>query len=82
MKTANSTYGLTTVDLSFKESHNENGIPICCMTCAYWSFGGGKTCGLKGEIKTPCKLWKISKYYATSKEVNNEPILSKADGES
>lgn len=81
MKTANSIYGHTTVDLSFKESHNENGIPICCMTCAYWSFGGGRTCNVE-ELKPICDSWKISKYYATSREVNDEPIFSKADGES
>ena len=66
-------------DLSFKDTHDENGIPICCMTCAKWSFSGGKTCGLKGEIKVPCKLWEVSKYYKGGK---NEPILSEAHGES
>ena len=66
-------------DLSFKDTHNSNGIPICCMTCAKWSFSGGKTCGLKGEIKTPCKIWKFP---IIIKEVNNEPFISEADGES
>lgn len=84
MKTANSAYGLTKVDLSFKDTHDSNGIPICCMTCAYWSFGGGRTCGvdLSKEFKPVCESWKISKYYANSKEVNNESILSEAHGES
>ncbi|MBO7132412.1 hypothetical protein J6V85_04145 [Candidatus Saccharibacteria bacterium] len=66
-------------DLDFKDTHDSNGIPICCMTCAKWSFSGGKTCGVD-DYTIPCPKWKISKYYATSKEVNNEPILSKADG--
>ena len=65
----------------FKESHDENGIPICCMTCAYWSFGGGRTCK-SIEAKAVCTEWKISKHYAASKEENDEPILSKAHGES
>ena len=81
MKTANSTYGLTKVDLSFKKSHNENGIPICCMTCAKWSFSGGKACGVD-DYTIPCPKWEIAIYYATSKEVNNEPFISEADGES
>lgn len=69
-------------DLNFKDTHDENGIPICCMTCAYWSFGGGRTCDvdLSKEFKPVCDSWEISKYYANSKEENNEPILSKADG--
>ena len=66
-------------DLDFKDTHDKNGIPICCMTCAKWSFSGGKTCGLKGEIKTPCKIWEVSKYYKGGK---NEHIISEADGES
>lgn len=66
-------------DLSFKDTHDENGIPICCMTCDYWSFGGGRSCG-SIEPKAVCNDWKISKYYATSKEVNNDSILSKTDG--
>lgn len=81
MKTANSVYGLTTVDLSFKEAHNENGIPICCMTCSKWSFRSGRTCG-DSVYTVPCKDWEISEYYATSKEVNDEPIFSEAHGES
>lgn len=55
-------------NLNFKDTHDENGIPICCMTCAKWSFSGGKTCGLKGEIKTPCKIWEVSKYYKGGKQ--------------
>jgi len=54
-------------DLSFKDTHDEDGIPICCMTCEKWTFGGGKKCGLKGEIKSPCKLWEKSKYYKGGK---------------
>ena len=50
-------------DLDFKDTYDKNGIPICCITCAKWSFSVGKTCGLKGEIKMPCKIWEVSKYY-------------------
>lgn len=67
-------------DFDFKDSHNENGIPICCMTCEKWSFSGGKTCGLKGEIKVPCKLWKISKHYKGGK--SHESIQREADRKS
>lgn len=55
-------------DLTFKDTHDENGIPICCMTCAKWSFAGGKACELKGEIKVPCKIWECSKYYKGGKK--------------
>lgn len=81
MKTANSAYGLTKVDLSFKDTHDSNGIPICCMTCAHWAFRNGRDCNIK-DPGTLCKSWEISKYYATSKEVNNEHIISEAHGES
>ena len=54
-------------DLNFKDTHDENSIPICCMTCEKWTFGGGKKCGLKGEINLPCKLWEKSKYYKGGK---------------
>ena len=54
-------------DLNFKDTHDESGIPICCMTCEKWTFGGGKKCGLKGEVKLPCKLWEKSKYYRGGK---------------
>ena len=59
---------MKTADLDFKDTHDKNGIPICCTTCAKWSFSGGKTCGLKGEIKTPCKVWEISDYYKGGKQ--------------
>lgn len=63
-------------DLDFKAAHDKNGIPICCMTCKYWSFGGGRSCG-SIEPKAVCTDWEISKYYANNKEVLNGSNKSK-----
>ena len=49
-------------DLDFKAAHDKNGIPICCMTCELWSFGGGRSCG-SIEPKAVCTDWEISKHY-------------------
>ena len=58
-------------DLSFKDSHDENGIPICCMTCEKWSFSGGKSCGVD-DYTIPCPKWQVSKYYANKKYYTDE----------
>lgn len=54
-------------DLDFKDTHDENGIPICCMTCAHWTFRSGRNCNIK-DPKAPCKSWEISTYYKGGKQ--------------
>ena len=76
MKTANSLYGLTTVDLSdldFKDARDENGIPICCMTCAKWSFGRGRSCEVDPRTTyNVCPSWVCSKHYKGGSNGSNQ----------
>ena len=56
-------------DLSFKDTHDEHGIPICCMTCKYWSFGGGRSCGEDPRTTYKvCPKWEVSKHYKGGKK--------------
>ena len=70
-------------DLNFKDSHDENGIPKCCMTCAHWSFRYGRDCKVNVDdlikYNKVCSSWEISEHYKGGK---HEPILSEAASES
>ena len=54
-----------------KETHNENGIPKCCMTCAHWSFRYGRDCNTNVDdlikYSKVCPEWEISEYYKGGK---------------
>ena len=59
------------MDLDFKTTHNENGIPICCMTCEKWSFAKGRSCGCI-DVIPPCSEWVCSKHYKGGKNGDNK----------
>ena len=59
------------MDLSFKTTHDENGIPICCMTCAKWSFAKGKSCDCL-DVIPPCSEWVKAKYYEGGTNGSNQ----------
>lgn len=60
------------ITLYCNNTHDENGIPKCCMTCAYWSFRSGRKCNINvGDLikyGKVCPEWEISDYYKGGKQ--------------